>query len=177
MKRIYPVLAVLLILGMASCTLFNTPPEQTEPSELSAFRAKYLTSFDILNGTFSQSGRALMPFNLPVVDESQARATVPTTASPIPDFSFLSLPATASISNYPEVGQTSTWTVDETLVPDVYLVKVTITFPDTDPRKEQEEWYYIKDQRAATGYDKDQKAVTGYTKDNKAETTYLKDYP
>ena len=149
MKRIQILTILTILVFMSSCTLFNTPPKPAASSELSDFRAKYLTSFDILNGSFNQSGRALMPFNVPVVDgsQSQARATVPTSADPDPDFDFSNVAegsANGSKANYPEVGQTSTWTVEETDVENVFFIKVTTTFPDYDPRDKQEEWYYIK---------------------------------
>ncbi|OHD77044.1 MAG: hypothetical protein A3J97_09705 [Spirochaetes bacterium RIFOXYC1_FULL_54_7] len=152
MKRNQILILMTILVFTSSCTLFDTPPEQSEPSELSDFRAKYLTSFDILNGTFSQSGRALMPFNLPVVDESQsqARATVPVYSLPGESFDLSGItsttPAEGTLNNYPEAGQTSAWTVESTAVSNVYLVKVTTVFPSYDPREKQEEWYYIKDQ-------------------------------
>jgi hypothetical protein len=150
MKHIKLPAILIILVFTSSCTLFNTPPEQAAPSELSDFRATYLTSFDIMNDSFNQSGRALMPFNLPVVDESQARATVPVGL----DDSILSIPLPVTFgqiavgdlsSDYPEAGQRTSWTI-ENMGSNLYRIKVLTTFPSYDPREEQEEWYYIKDQ-------------------------------
>lgn len=145
MKRITVYISALAILMISSCTLFNTPPALSAGGELGAIRAKYLTSFDILNGTFVQSGRALLPFNQAAQDPT-ARATVPVYSLPGPIyFPTLGVSAPQTISNYPEAGQTSVWTVETTGTDDVYLVKVTTSFPSYDPRDRQEEWYYVKD--------------------------------
>lgn len=149
MKRNQILIIMTILVFVSSCTLFNTPPEENTPGELSDFRAKYLTSFDILNGTFSQSGRALMPFNLPVVDESQARATVPVgldggiASIELPGSGLTS--AGALDSDYPEAGQRTSWTI-ENMGSNLYRIKVLTAFPAYDPREKQEEWYYIEDQ-------------------------------
>lgn len=145
MKRITVYISALAILTISSCTLFNTPPALSAGGELGAIRAKYLTSFDILNGTFVQSGRALLPFNH-AAQNPAARATVPVYSLPGPiSFPGTGVSAPQTISNYPEAGQTSVWTVETTGTEDVYLAKVTTSFPSYDPRDRQEEWYFIKD--------------------------------
>lgn len=142
MKRGLLYVLVIGLAALASCTLTSTPPALSESGELGSFRSSYMTTFDILNNSFVQSGKALVPFNKSA-STSLARATVPVDASTSYTLPTGSTPVTGSKQNYPEVGQTSTWTVEQTATSNVYLVKVTTTFPSYDPRDRQEEWYYI----------------------------------
>jgi hypothetical protein len=53
---------------------------------------------------------------------------------------------TGSQTNYPEPGQSSSWTIEpHATLDNVYLIKVTTNFPEYDPRLRQEEWYYLRD--------------------------------
>ncbi|MCA1950453.1 MAG: LamG domain-containing protein, partial [Treponema sp.] len=137
------IATLILASGFASCTL--TASTFNLSGELGSFRSSYMTTFDVLNNSFAQSGKALVPFNKGV-DSTLARATVPvdsSTAITLP--TTVGATVTGSQSNYPEVGQTSSWTITKTVTPNVYYVQVLTTFPTYDPREKQEEWYYILD--------------------------------
>ncbi|WP_304226377.1 LamG-like jellyroll fold domain-containing protein [Gracilinema caldarium] len=137
------VLAGLVIAaGFASCTLTTSPSNLS--GELGSFRSSYMTTFDVLNNSFTQSGKALVPFNKRI-DSTLARATVPVDDSTAITLPTDSKPVTGSQTNYPEVGQTSSWTISKTATANVYFVQVLTTFPSYDPREKQEEWYYILD--------------------------------
>ena len=147
MKHGYILGVAILLAALASCTLTSTPPALSESGELSSFRSSYMTTFDVLNNSFNQSGKALVPYNKPK-GVTLARATVPvdsSTAIPLPQDSGNIV--TGSQANYPEVGQTSTWTITKAAAPNVYYVQVLTTFPTYDPREKQEEWYYLLDNR------------------------------
>jgi hypothetical protein len=144
MRKTFIPTMIALAAVVSSCTLGLGSTATFDTSDLSEFQGKYMTTFDILKGTFISSDRALTPFN-GSVSGIQSRATVPTwgdTSYSLP----LSLGATLTDEelNYPEPGQTSTW-ITENMGANVYLIKVTTTFPSYDPRLRQDEWYYILD--------------------------------
>ena len=149
MKHGYILSLAVLLTALASCTLTSTPPALSESGQLGSFRSSYMTTFDVLNNSFNQSGKALVPFNGPK-QASLARATVPVDSSTHITLPTDANPVTGSQSNYPEVGQTSTWTITKTVTTNVYYVQVLTTFPAYDPREKQEEWYYILDNQDGT---------------------------
>jgi len=139
----------------ASCTLTSTPPALSLSGDLAEFQGKYMTTFDILNNSFTQSGRAFSPFNTPVQTPT-SRATVNVTSlvdengDPVTITYAEAVAGTAvhSLSNYPEVGQTSSWTVESAGnngPNDFHKITVTTTFPSYDPRASQVESYYLVD--------------------------------
>jgi len=142
MRRSILLATLTTILFAASCTFTSVPQGLSVASDMETFHNSYLTTFDILNGSTVPSERALAPFNT-VISSSQARATVPifTSTFVLPDTGTT---AATLLTDYPEEGQDSTWTVEKTSTDTVYLVKVTTTFKAGDLRDHQDEWYYIK---------------------------------
>ena len=126
---------------------------------------------DFMNSYYSSTGgtqagvaRALTPF-LPQASTANARATVPVGNSTITSWKFADLvantksnPTANTLTDYPETGQTTTFTVTplstntSTLV--IYDVTATTTFPSNDSRQSYVEEYYVQDigKDPATGY-------------------------
>ncbi|MBU1080699.1 MAG: LamG domain-containing protein [Spirochaetes bacterium] len=171
MRRIAATAIVASVL-FASCTLTTTPPVLSSAGELESFQGSYMTTFDILNGSFLPSGRALSPFGSAASPPaSVSKATVPTwgsTSYALPSTVGASL--TGSRANYPEPGQSTSWTVTKTAVSEVYDVRVTTTFADYDPRERQEEWYYIRNVNDAIWTNADPICTAAGVDDAKART-------
>ena len=145
MRKSFIPLMGALVIAVSSCTLTMGSPATFDTSDLSEFQGKYMTTFDILNNSFTQSGKGFSPFNTPVSAPS-SRATVPVSNTLKPDLPGSGETTTGSQAEYPEPGQSSSWTIEpHATLANAYLVKVTTTFPDYDPRLRQEEWYYLKD--------------------------------
>ena len=147
MKRTTLLTVALIILFAASCTFNATPPSTISGVDVAEFQREIMTTFDILNGSAVQADRALTPFSV-VAPIAQSRATVPVWNLPGASLSLSNVSggsANGTKTDYPEIGQTSSWTVEETAVDKVYLVKMTTTFPAGDLRDNQVESYYIKD--------------------------------
>jgi len=148
MKRTTLLAAVLTIMFAASCTFNSTPPSNISGVDVASFQREIMTTFDILNGSAVQADRALTPFNVVASSATQSKATVPVwnlTPASLDLSNVTGGSANGTKSDYPEIGQTSTWTVETTGVTNVYLVKMVTTFPAGDLRDHQDEWYYIKD--------------------------------
>lgn len=148
MKRTTLLTVVLTIMFAASCTFNSTPPSTIADVDVTSFQRSIMTTFDILNGSAVQADRALTPFNVVASSAAQSRATVPVwnlTPASLDLSNVAGGSANGTKSDYPEIGQTSSWTVEGTTVTDVYLVKMTTTFPVGDLRDNQAEWYFIKD--------------------------------
>ncbi|MBN2874746.1 MAG: LamG domain-containing protein [Spirochaetales bacterium] len=158
--------AALFVLAFASsCTLTMAPEGISAGGDLDEFQGTYMTTFDILNGTFISSDRALTPFGSASTG-TQPRATVPTwgtTSYDLPD--SVGETRTGTQADYPEPGQTSSWVVEKLSTDYVFSIKVTTTFPDYDPRLKQEEWYYIHDIAAGDG-----NAIGTWTNDDPIST-------
>ncbi len=144
MSRTIAFFSIALIFSVYSCTL--TSPSIVD--ELASFQDNYMTTFDIMNGNFlPAASKALTPFSSP--EAARARATVPLSGTEEYVLPTAGTSTTGSKTDYPEPGQTSTWTVSPyPPLAGLYLVTVNTTFSSTDARKSQQEQYYIKDGNA-----------------------------
>lgn len=144
MKRTTLLTVALTVMFAASCTFNSTSPSTIADVDVTSFQRSIMTTFDILNGSTVQADRALTPFSV-VAPSSQSRATVPVFSDDEYTLPVSSKSAPITLTNYPEAGQTSSWTVERVGITNIYQVQVTTTFPDGDIRDNQAEWYYIKD--------------------------------
>lgn len=131
-----------------SCTFFmGSPSTPGAPSslDLTVFQKSYMSSYYAERAGATRSARALTPFS---ASSSAARATVPVNQLTTTAFASL-VGTTTSLANYPEPGQTSSFTlVQVSGTPtgtSVYDVTVTTSFPSTDARKNYVEEYYVQD--------------------------------
>lgn len=156
MKNTSNVLLILALLvsifAISSCTLVDNPNTlptlQVLPGseELQNFQTTFMASFEMFNGSFSSSSRALTPFQQRASSSQQARATVPLFGADSITLPTGSTELTGSRSDYPEPAQNSNWTISGfPPVPNAYEIKVTTSFQSYDPRSFQEEIYLIKD--------------------------------
>jgi hypothetical protein len=142
MRRYSLTALVALAAIFSSCTLGLGSAAKLDSDDLAEFQGAYMTTFDILNGSFLSSDRALTPFN-GTPASSSSKATVPMWTN-----TTYSLPTnsgdvtTGSRTNYPEPGQTSSWTVRNE-GSNRYYIEVTTSFPTYDARSKQQEFYYI----------------------------------
>lgn len=147
----------------ASCTLTMEPESIARPSELGDFRSTYLNTFDILNGSFLPASRAFHPSayaDSGSASGTTSRATVPTLTESYELPTTVGASLSGSRANYPEPGQSSTWTVTRTnaLSDTVYRIEVTTSYPETDPRERYVEAYYVRS--ADSTWNKDDPIVT-----------------
>ncbi len=128
---------------------------------------------DFMNSYYASSGgtqlgvaKALTPFLPQTSAPSSARATVPVGNSSIKSWKFSDLvantqnnPSANTLTDYPETGQSTTFTVvplsSNTSTLAIYDITATTTFPTTDTRQSYVEEYYVQDVglNPATGYD------------------------
>ncbi len=141
MRRYLLMALVSLIAVLSSCTLAVGPSNTLDSTNLADFQRRIMTTFDILNGS-AITEKALTPFENRGI-ASQSKATVPIFGSQSFDLPTAGITEPVIIDKYPEVDQTSSWTVGTTTTANVYLVKVATVFADGDIRKHQDEWYYI----------------------------------
>lgn len=166
MKRTTLLTVVLTIMFAASCTFNSTPPSNIADVDVASFQKEIMTSFDILNTSVVPTDLALTPFSV-VAPIAQSRATVPVFST-----GSYNLPATGQSStftvdgDYPEVDQTTTWTVERVGISNIYIVKVNTTFLDGDFRKNQAEWYYIKDVATLGVWTTDEKICNEFGNEN-----------
>jgi len=138
--------AVLLLL--ASCALASGTQNEggLSSSEMKDIQKYYMASYYAADGGTPSglaSARALTPFE--TAASAGAKATVPADSLSTTSFDTLSRNGSNKLSNYPEIGQTSVFTVSSTGTASVYDIKVTTSFSDTDSRESYVEEYYIKD--------------------------------
>jgi len=123
------------------------------PSEILSFQKVFMSSYYAERGGAPSEARALTPFL-----ESRAGAASRTTIAvgQLTDPSFASLAVSSlelrTLNNYPEPGQTTTFTavaIPEADLPDtvlrVYDITATTTYPSGDLRKNYVEEYYVQD--------------------------------
>jgi hypothetical protein len=145
-----PILSALLALALlSSCTLaLGSQNAATKPSslDLSAFQDTFMLSYYAdrsgLPAGAASGPRALTPFQAPV---SYARATVP--INTIGSLSFAALSTPTSLSNYPEPGESTSFTAAFVTNSGgkIYDVSVTTTFPATNYRGSYVERYFVRD--------------------------------
>lgn len=140
-------ISILMVISLDSCTLLvnDNASSTLGGPEVQAFQRSIMTSFDTASGSAPTGSRALTPFH--TVTSSGARATVPVFGA-----TSIDLPISGSVSgsqsNYPEPGQTSSWTIAYYSAvggKNLYRIDVTTIFASEDPRATQVESYLIKD--------------------------------
>lgn len=137
-------LSASLIL-LSSCVLstgHNSVPSSLSLAEANAIQQRLMSSYYAERGKGAPAGvtRALSPF-LP--SASASKATIPVNRGPI---LFSAAPPT--YSNYPEPGQTTTFTktlAATTATFKVYDITATTVFASGDPRRNYVEEYYVAD--------------------------------
>jgi hypothetical protein len=142
-KYLYSLTVAILF---ASCTLFNGHQNAaTTPSrdDIAQFQKSFMSSyFSERTGAPVGVARALTPFSV-AASSSGTKATVP--VDRLTTVSFGSL-APLSFANYPEPGQTTTFSATMYDVSSkVYDIKVTTNYPSSDVRKTYFEEYYVQD--------------------------------
>ncbi|MBN1241306.1 MAG: LamG domain-containing protein [Spirochaetales bacterium] len=152
MKTVTAFLAALaLILALGSCTLFGTGDpliDTPTDAQLESFSKVFMSSYWAERGG-APSGdvaRAVTPFLSRSADPGAARATVP--VDRLTESVLFSDLQPRSFTNYPEPGQTTSFTAtlenDEPTVK-VYRIVVTTTFPSSDLRATYVEEYFVRD--------------------------------
>lgn len=126
-------LGLLLFLG---CNV-GTPSD----GDLAEFQKVFMSSYYAERGGNALGAKALTPFRK--VQSASGKATV--NVGYLTDARFASL-APVTLPNYPEVNQTTTFTVTAADADNhVYGIVATTTFPSTDARSEYVEEYYVRD--------------------------------
>ena len=150
-----PAATLLALVVFASCTIVNGNQNiPTAPSSLDidAFQKSFMSSYYAERagspGGVLAGPRALTPFSAPA--SGAAKATVPVNL--VGPLAFASLSSPTTVANYPEPGQTTSFTVNAYATDathgfsnPVYNVKATTVFPSTDARKSYLEEYYVED--------------------------------
>lgn len=160
MKKLGLALIALALLSfsLGSCALATgTQNAATAPSasDLKSLQSSYMASY-YADRSGSPDGissiRALTPFSA-ASSGPVARTTVP--VERLTSLAFVGL-APATFSNFPEPGQTTSFTATEIDATNhVYDMKVTTSYPSTDARENYFEEYYVKDGDSDGSWDAD----------------------
>jgi hypothetical protein len=141
MTRTLTLAAALSVLLLGGCFLL---PSGTSVSsgDIAAFQKVFMSSYFAERGGAPDSGKGLTPFRTAVAG-SGSKATVPTGLLTNPSFASL---APLTFSNYPEPGQTTSFTATSyDAANHVYAIKATTTYPSGDLRSQYVEEYYVED--------------------------------
>jgi hypothetical protein len=141
------ILALAVLVSASSCfpsggtKLTKTPSD----AELSDFQLTFMSSYFAERGGTPSGAKALTPFSGAAVAGS--KATVPVIGQ---NYLFSDLVGeTTILSDYPEPGQTTNFTVTNDATnsdsTNIYKIVVTTSFPSTDLRKTYVETYYVND--------------------------------
>jgi len=150
-KYLYFILVTALF---ASCTFFvghQNAATTPSPDDIKLFQKSFMSSYYAeRSGAPAGSPRALTPFFSD--STSGAKATVPIPRLSSTSFATLLSAAAAArtISNYPEPGQTTVFTIALVSVPSYPLIRVydviaTTTYSPGDVRSSYVEEYYVQD--------------------------------
>lgn len=149
-----------LILTISSCSLLTgkpnaaTTPSTTEIASLQkGFMSSYYAERSGAPSGVAAGARALTPFN--AASRSSAKATVPVTKLSSASFASLVGKTTTIAGDYPEPGQSTSFTVSAYANAangnPIYDIKATTTFATTDSRKSYFEEYYVEDAGSSGG--------------------------
>ena len=147
---VMPLSVVLVLLG---CNLFVPSSGTVSGGEIAAFQKVFMSSYYADRGGRPGGARAMTPFFSTGGSGVPGRTTVPVLL--LTNYSFAN-PSPNPIVNYPEPGETTSFTI--TLTGNdpphhVYDVVVTTTYPAGDIRKNYVEEYYVRDiGKNASGY-------------------------
>lgn len=146
MRTILRLLGASTLFFAASCTLLynndNDGLKTPTHDELERLQSVFMSSYYAERGGAPAGARALTPFRQTV---STARATVP--VSSLTNVAFASL-APLSFADYPEPGQTTTFTAALAgggAPSNVYRITATTTYPSSDIRASYVEQYLVRD--------------------------------
>jgi hypothetical protein len=144
--RLILTVTACAILALTGCVFFGQSSSGTVSSaDQAAFQKVFMSSYYAERGGIPAGARGLTPF-LPVVSGSQApgaKTTVP--QNQLTDNHFATL-APKTFVNYPEPGQTTTFTITtKDAANHVYDITATTTYPSDDLRKNYVEEYYVMD--------------------------------
>ncbi len=150
MARFASALFALVALSATSCYVYNEPVRERVPSsaELDDYQLAFMSSYYAERGGSPAGARALTPFPAPA--GTGARATVPVYPSSR-RFADLVGKTTAIAGEYPEPGQSTSFTVAEDSArpgpngTKVYAITATTSYPASDLRKTYVEKYYVDD--------------------------------
>lgn len=151
MKTVTALLAApALLVALGSCTLFGTGDpliDTPTDAQLESFSKVFMSSYWAERGG-APSGdvaRAVTPFLPRSAESGAARATVP--VDRLTESVLFSDLQPKTFPNYPEPGQTTSFTITEVVAvdPKVYRIDVNTTYPSSDLRASYLESYYIKD--------------------------------
>jgi hypothetical protein len=140
-KSFLLIITAALVLVLGSCIVGSTSGTVTS-NDIANFQKIFMSSYFAERGGQPGGAKALTPF-LQVSWRSGARATIP--VNKLTDNSFTNL-TPKSLVNYPEPGQTTSFTiVMRDVANNVYDITATTTYPAGDARSNYVEEYYIKD--------------------------------
>jgi len=138
------LLLIGLVLALGGCNLFIDPSSTgaVNASDIAAFQKIFMSSYAAERGGKAGGARALMPFGA-AISSGPERTTVP--VGLLTNTSFLS-PGPTAFVNYPEPGQTTTFTLTaRDATNNVYDITATTTYSAGDARKNYVEEYYVRD--------------------------------
>jgi hypothetical protein len=142
--RLILIVTACAALLLGGCAFMGQPNGSISSSDQAAFQKVFMSSYYAERGGVPGGARGLTPF-LKVVGGSGngSKATVP--VSQFTNNSFANLTPKTFV-NYPEPGQTTTFTVTvKDAANHVYDITATTTYPSDDIRKSYVEEYYVKD--------------------------------
>jgi|GEM_PF-1368648 hypothetical protein len=160
------VFVPVLLLFFVGCTLTTNPQTgltvgrgDISTADLQSLQRTFMSSYYSNSGGFPTVARSVTPWGAATAasqSKSLARATIPVnTPSLLPSTKFSVLmansAATNTITNYPETGESTSFTV--TLYDSanhVYDIKATTTFPLGDTRSSYVEEYYVYDTQSGS---------------------------
>jgi hypothetical protein len=143
-NRAFFLIPAALAVVLAGCVPVGQGADAVSPSDLAAFQKVFMSSYYAEREGTPAGSKGLTPF-LKVVDAqgAQARATINTGLLSNTSFSSLTPKAFA---NYPEPGQTTTFTITtKDATNTVYDIVATTAYPAGDIRSTYVEEYYVKD--------------------------------
>jgi len=144
-KRAIAIFTVCVVVLLASCALFNQTTSTVSASDMSSFQKIFMSSYYAERGGIPAGAKGLTPF-LKIARSGQNTGAKTTINSfGFTDAHFASL-APTTFANYPEPGQTTTFTISlKDAVNHVYDVTATTTYPSNDERQSYVEEYYLMD--------------------------------
>ncbi|MGA2977193.1 MAG: LamG domain-containing protein [Spirochaetia bacterium] len=142
-KHLLFLIPACVTLALSGCIFFNRTTNTPSAADLASFQKVYMSSYYAERGGVPEGSKGLTPF-LKVSRGSQGAKTTINT-SLLTDAHFASL-APTSFTNYPEPGQTTTFTIStKDSANHVYDIVATTTYPSDDIRMSYVEEYYVMD--------------------------------